>query len=543
MKKHTVVLLILILLGAGYFFLFWLPNSTGARDFNMTFIFEQDEPAQYPHVIRMLEPGKTAARTVYRFFAYQHYYFGFPYYFYSAMVLLPAKIFGGWENVSLNMLLLRQFVSVLPMLFAITILVYLQTRFRSYLESISLFLILLAVPAVVFNNMWIHPDSLVFLFIVLTFFFLDRDDLHFGKNFYFAALACGFAVATKLIGLFFFLAIPYYIFLGWHRARIDLRKALISATFFVIIMLSTFVLANPFLYWASERVFAFKTQANLHEAMGSGFIVTYNNGPLLWLQVFEKWYGLLIFILFALASALIGAFKGERRLLNQLILFWSLPFMAYITFALVIRAKHFPLPILLPLFSALPSYFTFFGPQKFTNPFREYLRENSFRLALTLIGLAIIGAQVVFSFGKSIPLYLDNLHREETSLPLQFYSRLEQDYLSKIILDRNIVIFRDVMMYIPNLSKYEDYFKWGVSNYEIATKQNPDLLILNKQHLYDYTQAGQLEGAKNPDFVFTVEFYKNVLNGTVKGYTLLYQDDFGIVYLSTPLYEHFFTTN
>jgi hypothetical protein len=42
MKKYTVVLLILILLGAGYFFLFWLPNSTGARDFNMTFIFEQD---------------------------------------------------------------------------------------------------------------------------------------------------------------------------------------------------------------------------------------------------------------------------------------------------------------------------------------------------------------------------------------------------------------------------------------------------------------------------------------------------------------------
>lgn len=167
--------------------------------------------------------------------------------------------------------------------------------------------------------MWIHPDSLVFLFIVLTFFFLAKDDLQFGKNFYFAALFCGLAVATKLIGLFFFLAIPYYIFLGWRQGRIDVRKALIAACLFVVIMFSTFVLVNPFLFWSSERAFALKTQTDLHNAMDKGFIIAYQNGPLLWLQVFEKWYGLLIFILFSIAALVIGALKGERRLLNQFI--------------------------------------------------------------------------------------------------------------------------------------------------------------------------------------------------------------------------------
>ena len=540
MKKSTVVLLILLLMGVGYFLLFWLPNSTGARDFNMTFIFEQDEPAQYPHVVRMLEPGKTIPQTIYRFFAYQHYYFGFPYYFYSALVLLPTKLLAGMENISLNMLLLRQFVSVLPMLVAITILVYLQTRFQSYFKSISLFLILLIVPGVVFNNMWIHPDSLVFLFIVLTFFFLDRDDLQFGKNFYLAALACGLAVATKLIGLFFFLAIPYYIFLGWHKGRVDLRKAVIAAILFVSIMFSVFVLANPFLFWASERVFAFKTQSNLHDAMGSGFIVSYSDDPLIWLRVFQTWYGLPIFILFALISAVIGAFKGERKLLNQLILFWSVPFMFYIAFALVIRAKHFPLPILLPVFSALPAYFILFEPARFFKPIGEYLKKNAIRLGLTFIGLLIVGAQVFFSLGRDTQLYTENLYREETSPTLKFYSKIEQDYLSKIVLDRQLVIFRDWMMYIPNSPAYKDYFKWGVSDYGIATKQDPDLLILNKQHLYDYTQPGQLEGAKDPDFALTVEFYKDALNGTVKDYTLLYQDDFGVVYIKTPLYDQFF---
>jgi hypothetical protein len=540
MKKNKLVLLILLLVGAGYFLLFWFPNSTGARDFNMTFIFEQDEPAQYPHVVRMLEPGKTISKTIYRFFAYQHYYFGFPYYFYSALVLLPAKLLGVWENISLNMLLLRQFVSVLPMLIAVTILVYLQTRFQSYFKSISLFLILLAVPGVVFNNMWIHPDSLVFLFIVLTFFFLDRDDLRFGKNFYLAALACGLAVATKLIGLFFFLAVPYYIFLGWQKGRINLRKTVIVAILFVTIMFSVFVIANPFLFWASERVFAFKTQSNLHDSMSSGFIVTYNNSPLLWLEVFKKWYGLPIFILFALISTVIGAFRGERRLLNQLILFWSVPFMAYIAFALAIRAKHFPLPILLPVFSALPAYFAFFTPGKFFRPIGEYLKKNVFRLGLTIIGFAIVGAQLLFSLGRNIQLYTENLYREENSPTLKFYSKIEENYLSKIVLDRQLIIFRDWMMYIPNSPSYKDYFKWGVSDYVIATKQNPDLLILNKQHLYDYTQSGQVEGAKDPDFALTVEFYNNALNGTVKDYTLLYQDDFGVVYIKTPLYDQFF---
>ena len=542
MKKSTSVFLLLLLLGAGYFLLFWQPNSTGARDFNMTFIFEQDEPAQYPHVIRRLELRDTIPQTLYRVFAYQHYYFGFPYYGYSALVLLPVKLLVGLENVSLNMLLLRQFVSVLPMILGVMALVYLQTRFKSYLKSALLFLFLLSVPAVVFNNMWIHPDSLVFLFIALTFLFLDRDDLQFGKNFYLAALFCGLAVATKLIGLFFFLAIPYYLFLGWRQGRIDTRKGLIAATAFVGIMAATFVLANPFLYWASEREFAWKTQSDLHDAMSNGFIVAYNNSPLLWLQVIQKWYGLLIFVLFSIVTLIIATFKGERQRHNQLIAFWAFPFMAYIAFALVIRAKHFPIPILLPVFSAIPVYFTLFAPEPFKNPVGDYLKKNGIRLGLTLMGIVIVGAQVFFSLNRDISLYTENIHREENNPSLQFYTKLEQGYLSKIVLNRQLVIFRDVMMYVPNLPMYDDHFKWGVSNYDTALKDNPDVLLLNKQHLYDYTQPGQAESASDPDFALTVQFYNDVLNGTVTGYTMLYQDDFGIAYVSTPLYEHFFTS-
>jgi hypothetical protein len=541
MQKKTSVLWLLIVLGVIYFVAFWFPNATGAQDFNMTFIFEQDEPAQYPHVIRRLEIRDTLSQTLYRIFAYQHYYFGFPYYGYSALVLLPVKLISNnLENVSLNMLLLRQFVNTLPMIIAMLILVYLQTKFTSYLKSAFLFLFLLAVPGVVFNNLWIHPDSLVFLFIVLTFFYLDKDDLQFGKNYYLAAFFCGLAVATKLIGLFFFLAIPYYLYVGWKQNKIDLRKMIFLAASFVIIMFGMFVITNPFLYWESEREFAWKTQERLQESLRGGFIVAYDNDPFRWLPVFETWYGILIFVALAVISMFIGIFHGERKMLNRLIALWSIPFMLYIAFAMTVRAKHFPIPILIPVFSTILTYFTFFEPKKFFNPLGEYIKKNALQLSMTLIGILIIGMQSAFMLRTDISLYNENLYREEHSPSIQFYKQLEEKYLSKIVLNRQLVIFRDVYVYVPNDPRFEDHFKWGVSDYETALKENPDLLMLQMQHLYDYTQEGQLETASDPGFALTVKFYEDVLNHQVEGYTLLYQNEFGIAYLRTSLYEEFF---
>jgi len=108
-KKQISIFLILLLLGTVYFVLFWFPNATGAQDQNMLSVFNADEFAQYPHAVRMLEPGKTFSQSLYRFFAYQHYYYGFPFYFSSAVAaLLPVKLLSGFGSVSLNVLWLRK---------------------------------------------------------------------------------------------------------------------------------------------------------------------------------------------------------------------------------------------------------------------------------------------------------------------------------------------------------------------------------------------------------------------------------------------------
>lgn len=118
------------------------------------------------------------------------------------------------------MVVLRQ-LSVLFMLIAILLLIWLWTEFKSPFRAIFLFVFLGSIPAIVKNNLWLHPDSLVTLFIVLTIVGLVKDNLQFGKWFYLAAVFCGLATGTKILGLFFLpITLPAYLGAGWMHQRI-----------------------------------------------------------------------------------------------------------------------------------------------------------------------------------------------------------------------------------------------------------------------------------------------------------------------------------
>ena len=538
-QKKRLVLLVLLAIGAFYFLAFWFPNATGARDQNMISIFDADEFAQYPNAVHMLKAGDTFSQTVHNFFAYQHYYYGFPFYFYSVVVgLLPGKLIQGLASVSVSMLLLRQMVSVLPMIAALLLLVYLQTNFDSYLKSVSLFLLLLSVPEVVANDMWWHPESLVFLFIVLTFFFLVRDNLSVQRDFYIAAVFCGLAVGTKLIGLFFFLTIPAYLLLSWHQKRINVRRGLFAALVFVAVMTATFALSNPFLYWASARQQALTIQLNQSKSMSSGFVIAYHNQPLSWIPVITGQYGSLAFVLLSLVALLLAVLAKPKRLLNLLIATWAVPFTLYLFLEIVIRPKHFFLPIALPVFSALPAYFEQFAVSPVARPWGPWLRKNLIHSLLLVAGLVIVIAQLYSNLRLDWNSYLDTLDREHTSPSLQFYQALDDRILSRLPADARYVIFRDVAVYVPNAVNDRVNFQWGVSGYGYINKLHPDILLLSKQHMRDYTQVGQT--GMNPNFSDAYRFYKDALTEQLGGYTLVYQDDFGMAYVSTSLYDQFF---
>jgi 4-amino-4-deoxy-L-arabinose transferase-like glycosyltransferase len=195
---------------------------------------------------------------------------------------------------------LRQLINVLPMLAAVLLLVYTWTRFKSVWRALGLFVLLLAVPAVVDNNLWWHPDSLGMLFVALVFFFLDRDNLRFGRNFILAAAFCGVAVGTKYLGVFFVFAIPLYLVWGSLTHKIHWKRSLGLGALFVGVMAAAVVVSNPLLLLPQERAELISTQVWQFQQTTVGIIMKVTE-PYFSLsaypQDFRIHYGELMFVL------------------------------------------------------------------------------------------------------------------------------------------------------------------------------------------------------------------------------------------------------
>ncbi len=359
-QKRTFTLLLLT--GVLVFILFIFPNFKGAKDAVMLSIFEVDEYAQYPHILRMVTPGDSLYQTVRNFLLYLHYYYGYPFYFLSAVSILPIKWISGsdWSlQTPLIVLMLRQMLSVLPALLAVGVLTYCQTGFRTRWRSLLLFLFLLIVPGMVSNNLWWHPDALALLFVALTFFFLQRDDMRFGRNFLLAAAACGLAVSAKHQGLFFYLAVPFYLIWGAVVRRLIWWKVPLLGLIFIAVMAGAILVTNPLLLLPQERAEIIATQVNNLQTLGSGFVFLNAQPYFAWNRYpddFRIHYGEFAFILLALAALVLGMRNPRRRVLNVMILLWTIPLFYSINFAAT-RRTHYFLPVILPLFSSLHSLF------------------------------------------------------------------------------------------------------------------------------------------------------------------------------------------
>ena len=144
-QTQKKVFTLLALLGVLYFCALIPFNLTGAETPEMLEVFEVDEYAQYPHVMRMLTPGDSLYQTGRNFFIYLHYFYGFPFYFWSALSILPLKLFPSvWpDNTRIIVCVLRQMISVLPMILSAGLLTWIVTKFKNILTAVLLDILLL----------------------------------------------------------------------------------------------------------------------------------------------------------------------------------------------------------------------------------------------------------------------------------------------------------------------------------------------------------------------------------------------------------------
>jgi hypothetical protein len=351
------VFTILAMLGLIYFLVFipfnLLRNSYGQ------FTLLGDEQVIYPDVVKVLLPQTSFAATIQNVLGTWPWWYGYPYLPISASVLIiPRLIFGNQftEQVQLNIGLMRQFVSVLPMVLALMLAVYLVTRYKSVRMSVSMFVFLALVPGIVKINIhfW-HPDSIILFLILLTIYFLQKDDLRFGRYFYLAAAACGLTTAIKLWGLFFFLAIAGYLLAGLHLKKLNLKKFALSGLYFIMIMVMTIIITSPSLlapYITRVALASWKDQQ--HKILFGPKPVDptgyYKTNLSNWLKYFGFQFMKGYFFFFAYAALVAGSLWGARKYLNRILLAWCIPTTVFLVYFSAMKNFQYMLPLAIPLY-------------------------------------------------------------------------------------------------------------------------------------------------------------------------------------------------
>ena len=532
-QRQKVVFLIILLLATFVFTLFILPNSVASQNLAMVQIFQPDEAAPLPYLFHMIGPAINLNQALRSFLFYDYYFYGFPYFGLSAALLFPLQWLGVIENIPLVMLILRQLVSVLPMLAALILLTYIQDGFRSY-RSVVLFAFLLCVPGVIQNNLWWHPDGITFFFVVLTLFFLKRDNLSFGWNFIFAAATTGIATAIKLVGVYFFLAVGLTLVLGFILKKANWKKLIGMSAAYLLVMGIAFVVADPFLlsHWARTAYgYTFQSQFLM---LSEGYGVIYEKGLVAAWPLMRESFGQAIFLLLALGTLVWGAWRGPQRLLHGLILAWFIPITYVVLFVTHFKFQYW-LPVILPLFSSL----VILLPEKWE--WNLTLFKSGFVNVISkcapFVFLIIVLTQSILFLHQDINIYNSDLHRADNNPRIQFFDRIN-NALSPIKTG-SLYVYYDYRLYIPETTGWITETTYDLLEYKYIQTKNFDVVVLLEQRIRDYLNP-DVTGIDPNVFARNQQFYRDAEKGTISGYHLVYRNDVGLVFVRDDLYQIYF---
>lgn len=541
--RNTIIAL--IILGAIYFIVMIFPNLSGAKDANMLGVFNNDEFAQYPFVLHMITPGATAYQSIHNFAVYQYYYYGYPFFFFSGLLLIPVKLILGavWANQTpVIVAYLRQMINVLPILFGIGLMVFTQTKFRPFWRSVVLFSLILILPAVTFNSLWWHPDSILTLFAVLTIFFFWRDEHRLGINFVLAAAFCGLTIGTKQPGVLFFLTVPVYILWSGIKNHLRALKIVWKTILFLLVMGGAVIISNPLLLLPIERG---EIIVRLVQGFGQNVVGFYTKaeGLIKWASsaaIVRDSNGSWIFLLFLLVLQVIGALNPKKRLVSILILTWFIPYTLFFALVETTMKEYYFLPVIIPLVSGVDVLLEMVPIlwKKFWNlqPWKDFVKRT-----LIVMGCALILVQTVLFMVTNVKLYRATLNREKTSASLRFYNGFHQDVLTKLPGDIPLKIYHDWKAYLPSgQPHWQIFYTFDLASYEYIDQIKPDVILLEWDNMSFFSRPEILANPVNADKATRrMLFYTDGSKGTLDGYSLVYQDAFGSAFVKQELKDKY----
>jgi hypothetical protein len=376
------------------YFLAFIPANL-MKDANGQFFVHADENILYGDVIKGMVFPLTFSGFAHGVMESWSWQYGYPYFSASAAVLLAPRLLFGTTfatHVELNLLLLRQFVNVLPVLLTMVLVIYLATRFKHFWLSIGAFAFLATVPGLVkFNHQFWHPDALIVLLIVLAIYALQKDRLACGRYFYLAAACCGVAAILKLWGLFFGPVIAVYLLLAYRQKQVTFGQMLLRGGLFLLTMLAAVVITSPTMMAPYIARVALRGWLPRQGALLAGYAPDatgeYSTGLFNWLTYFGFHFMKSYFFFFSLAGLGLLAWKGPSRGLAWILLGWCGVTAGFLAYFVALKNFQYMLPVALPLYA---------GAFLFTASFLEdgpAALKGRLRKAARAVALLFFGSQ------------------------------------------------------------------------------------------------------------------------------------------------------
>jgi MFS family permease len=394
------VFIILAVMGLIYFAAF-IPANYGGR-------VHPDEEVIYPDVVNMLIPGATFTETLRDSFIISSWWYGYPYFPMSALTLvIPRIIYGNAfaSQIALNLLLMRQFISVLPMAASLILLIYMVNEFKHIWTSIGMFIVLGLIPGVVHYNIrfW-HPDSIIVLLVLLTIWLLKRDRLRFGRDFYLAAFTVGLNAVIKVWGLFFFLAIGGYLLAGWFTRKLDFWKMVKAGLFFILVMIGSILITSPSITIPWNLKTYISELKEYYPVMRQGYDEpdpqgVYRLGLQAWMVFFRMHFMQDFFFYFSCFALVAGSLVGTQKTLNRLILAWSSVVGIFLVGWIAVKSFQYLLPLMIPLYGGAFLFPAIAGAERYPMPL-QFLANS--KVKQILIGIVIVLTAVQFYFNLKL---------------------------------------------------------------------------------------------------------------------------------------------
>ncbi len=525
-KNKTPILIILILISIIAFVIFAIPNARASENKAMVQMFEPDEAAPLDPMLAMIRPANSLYEGLHNFVFYEYYFYGFPYFASSALSILPLRWLDRLADLSLVMLTLRQVISVLPMLIALLILVYMQDGFKTY-RSILLYIFLLSVPAIIQNGFWWHPDGLVLLLSVLVIFFVWRDEQRFGWRFFLTAVLIGILTATKMVGLYFFLMIAIVLVWGLVQKKLTWKKAIGYAIAYIAILAVSYVLANPFLLSKWGRLEFWNIFRLQSDVLSQGYGITYEKGITGAWELMRTYYGEFIFILIAILTPILAIIQKKRTYLNTLLLAWFIPLTVYILFFSHFKYQYW-LPVALPLFSSLVLWLS---------PDWLQIGKKKVGNILRVLILLILLLQCILFVIQDVNTFTQRTNRAEGNEIIQFYDQVTT-FLEPVE-GLEMKLYYDYRLYVPAAQGWEQVTSYDLLDYGYIQREDFDILLLLRQRILDYLNP-EVEGVDPEEFIQNQAFYQDARDGNIENYVLLFEDQVGFIYLHQDVCLEYF---